>query len=193
MALISVVLLLTALGIFTYYLQLRISQNTFAHHHGCQIPPKRFARDPVLGIDHRVQDAKLTKAFQSLPAGAALFHQYGQTFRETTLFGTVLKTMSAENIHTIYALNGKDWGVQPFRLPAMRPFCGLGFITTDGSVWEHSRALLKPSFHKSNISDLTAFESSVSQFLSSVPKDGSTIDLQPLLSMLVSFVYLMAI
>ena len=188
MAFISAALILVGLGLFSYYLRIRIRQNNFAHHHGCQVPPKRSARDPILGIDRKLQDSKLAKAFQSLPAGAALFHEYGQTFRETTLFGTVLKTMSAENIHCIYGLKGKDWGVQPFRLPAMRPFCGMGFITTDGSVWEHSRALLKPSFHKSNISDLTAFESSVSQFLSGIPKDGSTIDLQPRLSMLVNFV-----
>lgn len=189
MAHLFAALILGAFGLFLYYLRIRLLQNSVAHHHGCELPPKRFSRDPILWIDLKAQDAKVAKAFQSLPAGAALFRQYGQTFRTTTLFSTVLKTMNAENIHTVYTLNAKDWGVQPFRLAAMRPFCGLGFITTDGLVWEHSRALLKPSFHKSIISDLTDFESSIKHFLSRIPKDGSTTDLQPLLSLLVSLLH----
>ncbi len=188
MAFVSAALIvLVVLGLFSYYLRVRMLQNSFAERHGCQAPPKRAAQDPILGIDRKLQDSKLSKAFQSLPAGVSLFHTYGQTFRETTILGTVIKTKSAENIHTIHGLKAKDWGIQLFRLPAMNPFCGKGFITTDGSIWEHSRALLKPSFHKGNISDLTAFESSVNQFLSGIPTDGSTIDLQPRLSLLVKF------
>lgn len=185
---ITTALILGGLVFFLYYLRIRVSQYTFARQHGCQLPPKRSTLDPILGIDHKLQDAKLAKAFRSLPTGAALFHQYGQTFRTATFFSTVMKTMNAENIQTVYALKGKDWGIQPFRLPAMRPFCGQGFITTDGPVWEHSRALLKPSFQKANLSDLTPFESSVSHFVGRIPKDGSTVDLQPLLSLLVNFI-----
>ena len=67
----------------------------------------------------------------------------------------------------------------------MRPFCGEGVLSTDGPAWEHSRTLLKPSFYKSNTSDLTIFEQSVEQFLERFPKDGSTVDLEALVSMLV--------
>ena len=37
----------------------------------------------------------------------------------------------------------------------------------------------------SNTSDLTIFEQSVEQLLERIPKDGSTVDLEPLVSMLV--------
>ena len=53
----------------------------------------------------------------------------------------------------------KYWGMQPIRLSAFDPFCGVGFVTTDGPIWEHARALLKPSFNKANISDLPILES----------------------------------
>ena len=187
MAFISVGLIPVVFGLLSYYLRIRIPQNDFAERHGCQALPKRAARDPILGLDRTLQDFRLSKAFQSLQTGASLFRQYGQTFRETTILGTVMKTRSTENIHVIDGLKAKDWGIQPFRLPPMNPFCGKGFITIDGLVWEHSRAPLKPSFHKDNISDLTAFESSVNQFLTDIPTDGSMIDLQPCLSLLVNF------
>ena len=134
MAFVSATLILVLFGLFSYYFRIRILRNGFAERHGCQAPPKRGAQDPILGIDRTLQDSKLSKAFQSLPAGASLFHTYGQTFRETMILGTVIKTRSAENINTIHGLKAKDWGIQPFRLPAMNPFCGKGFITTDGLV-----------------------------------------------------------
>ena len=126
------------------------------------------------------------KKIKILPNGAALHRKYGPTYRETSIFGTNLKTASEENIQTVLGLKAQDWGVRPFRFAGMRPFCGEGFLTADGSVWEHSRATLKPSFHKKNIADLTAFEHSLGQFLAHIPKDGSTIDLQSLVSSLVS-------
>lgn len=46
----------------------------------------------------------------------------------------MIKTRGAENIHIMHGLKTKDWGIQPFRLPAMDPFCGKGSIPTDGLV-----------------------------------------------------------
>ena len=50
----------------------------------------------------------------------------------------------------------------------------------DGPRWEHSRALLKPSFNKANMTDLSVFEGYVKMVVDQIPKDGSTVDLQPL-------------
>ena len=169
-------------GLALYYIQAWLSHSSFAHRNGCKPPPRRKTGDPILGLYKRIQDSKSAKAFKSLPAGAALHAELGQTFRETTLLGgTSLRTRDTENIQTVYGINGAHWGVEPFRLSAMQPFMGEGFITKDGPVWEHSRQLLKSSFHKNNISDLRAFEHSVRQLIAKIPRDGSTIDLQPLL------------
>ena len=68
----------------------------------------------------------------------------------------------------------------------MRPFCGEGLISTDGPKWEHSRASLKPFFHKSNISDLGVFEKSVERLIERLPKDGSVVNLEPYFSKMVN-------
>lgn len=186
MAKYYIAVIVGAVSLCLYYLIIHLSRRSLARSLGCQPPPKRPARDPLLAIDLKMQDAKASKVLQSLPEGTRRFRQLGRTFRSTTILGTSLKTMHAENIQAVFSSKGKDWGIQPFRLAAMTPFCGAGFITTDGAVWEHSRALLKPTFHKGNISDLTAFESSVKLMQDRIPKDGSTIDMQPLLSIMVS-------
>jgi len=51
---------------------------------------------------------------------------------------------------------------------------------TDGRLWEHSRALLKPAFARKEISDLPAFEVHVQNLLAKIPRDESTVDLRPL-------------
>lgn len=168
-----------------YFAPAYFVRNSLAQRHGCQLPPRRHTRDPILGIDCKIQDSKSSKELKTLPAGAALHRQYGSTYRETTIFGTTIKTADEENIHTVFGLKAKDWGVGPYRFAGMGPFCGEGFISTDGAPWARSRALLKPSFHKSNISDLTTFEHSVSRFLAQIPRDASTINLEELIAKLV--------
>ncbi|KAI9708436.1 MAG: hypothetical protein M1820_003896 [Bogoriella megaspora] len=122
-----------------------------------------------------------SSATGSLKQGAELHKRFGSTYRDPTFFGLSIKTKDTENIHAVFGYRSREWGVGPFRLAAMAPFCGEGLLTTDGAVWEHSRALLKPAFHKESISDLSAFEVLFGQILARVPRDGSTIDLQPLL------------
>ncbi|KAI1082057.1 cytochrome P450 [Whalleya microplaca] len=82
----------------------------------------------------------------------------------------------------MYSCPREPSGHQSFeRLPGMEYFCGRGFITTDGDTWRHSRKLLKPSFDLSNIRDLSILKEEVDTLLKQLPKDGSTVDLQPLL------------
>ena len=68
------------------------------------------------------------------------------------------------------------------------------FICVDLGVWTVSvgsnadsieigraaRDLIKPAFVRDEIADLAAFDRHVSRFLEHIPKDGSTVDLQPL-------------
>lgn len=67
----------------------------------------------------------------------------------------------------------------------MEFFCGRGFITMDGDVWQHSRKSPRPSFAKHNIADLNILSRKVGDLLTQLPKDGETIDLQPLLYIVV--------
>ncbi len=53
-------------------------------------------------------------------------------------------------------------------------------------IGEHSRALLKPSFDKAYSIDLFTLERYWRMLIDYIPRDGSTVDLQPLLFSLVS-------
>jgi cytochrome P450 len=68
----------------------------------------------------------------------------------------------------------------------MEYLCGRGFLTTDGEMWNHSRKLLKPTFSKNNILDLSPLSKELDKLLETIPADGSVIDLQPVLSNMVS-------
>lgn len=50
---------------------------------------------------------------------------------------------------------------------------------TDGEAWQHSRALVRPAFTKSQVADLSLFESHVAPLLQQMPRDGTTVDLGP--------------
>jgi cytochrome P450 len=97
------------------------------------------------------------------------FARHGTTFQLDSLFGSgTIVIIAPENLQAIYS-SVKDFGIQPIRLPMMEYFCGVGFLTTDGSIWQHSRKLLKPSFSKSNILDLSFLSREVDKlFLTSI-------------------------
>ena len=187
MMLISTGMLVGIVSLALYYLQAWFARRAFARQHGCQLPPKRRTPNFFLGVYSQIQASKSrsTKAFNSLPKGKTLHRKYGPTYRESSWFSTTLKTSDAANVQVIYGSKAKEYGVQPLRLVAMRPFCGEGMLTTDGSTWERSRTMIRPSFHKSNIFELSAFERSVKHLILRIPRDGSTVDFQSLISLMV--------
>ncbi len=53
-------------------------------------------------------------------------------------------------------------------------------LPPEGAAWQHSRALIRPAFTRTQVADLESFESHVQKLMAKVPKDGSTVDLAPL-------------
>ena len=156
-----------------------------SHANGCQ-PPKKYPHsDPFLGLDLFFKTGKLFEENRYLFDLLERYGKLGRTFETNLLGSPSINTIEPRNLQTIYVTKFVDWGVQPVRLPAQEPFCGRGFITTDGAQWEHTRALLKPSFNKANV-DLASLERGLQLVLSRIPRDGSVVDLQPLFLQLVS-------
>ncbi|KAL8980864.1 MAG: hypothetical protein Q9205_004182, partial [Flavoplaca limonia] len=114
-----------------------------------------------------------------LPELEARYGTYGSTF-QTNLFGTPsINTIEPENLQAVYSSNFKDWGIEPLRLPAQDPFCGRGFITTDGAAAEYSRALLKPGFNRANIvAGLAGLGKALEKMMGKILDDRGTVDLQ---------------
>lgn len=170
-----------------YYLAKTQRRRTLARTNGCQ-PPKKFPhKDPFLGLDVFFQTGKLFEENRYLPELVRRYKDHGSTFEVNSLGSSKINSIAPENLQAVWSSKFKDWGVGPIRLPALDPFCGSGFITTDGPVWEHSRALLKPSFNRANMTDLAALEKYLRMVIDRIPRDGSTVDLQPLLFSLVSY------
>ena len=174
--------IIVILGI-SYLTKLR-QRHGLSHANGCRPATKYPHWDPVLGLDLFFMTGKLFEENRYLPNLVERYAKLGRTFETNLLGSPSINTIEPRNLQTVYVAKSKDWGVQPVRLPAQEPFCGRGFITTDGTQWEHSRALLKPSFNRANI-DLVALERGLRLVLGRIPKDGSSVDLQPLFLQLV--------
>ncbi|KAF7890678.1 hypothetical protein EAF00_008993 [Botryotinia globosa] len=156
----------------------RVTRNKTARQYNCDIPLTYPHLDPISGMDPKFQEIQQSHHFLSKSP-----QEIWEAF-EVINFGTSsLKSIDKENIQAVYSTNHDDWGYEPSRPSVMGPFCGCGFITTDGDTWQKARALLRPTFSKSNISDLSAYRVAVEQFLRNIPDDGcTTVDLQPLLA-----------
>ena len=77
------------------------------------------------------------------------------------------------------------FGVEPLRLHLGEPFIGKGVFSTDGSYWQQSRELIKPMFARAQISDFLALDVHLDRLMDRIPADGSTVDLQALLKLMV--------
>lgn len=66
----------------------------------------------------------------------------------------------------------------------MMPIFGKGIFILDGTEWEHSRAMLRPNFVRSQVADLDVFERHIQKLIKRIPENGNTVDLSKLFFML---------
>lgn len=140
---------------------------------GCALPAFHRPKEPFLAFDFQMA------MYNQVSSLYHLHRRYGNTFQVDSLCGNpTLNTIAPENVRAINI--SKDFGVEPMRLAGMEYFCGRGFITTDGETWSQSRKFIKPSFGLSNLRDLATLSDEVDRLIAGLPKDRSTVDLQPL-------------
>ena len=101
----------------------------------------------------------------------------GNTFHVRLLLDDIIVTIEPDNVKTVMATKFKDFELSTRRKTAFLPLLGPGIFTTDGAAWQHSRDLLRPNFVRSQVGDLTTFETHVSHLIQEIPRDGSTVDL----------------
>ncbi|PVH96485.1 cytochrome P450 [Periconia macrospinosa] len=170
-AIISVVACLT---LFTLYLlQRQRRRNAIIHAHGGGKITQHYSWEPLTGIDFYM------KTQMEIPWQYHHHQRYGHTFTVCSLLSQpTIYTIAPENIRAVNS--EKAWGIEPLRLEGMEYFCGQGFLTTDGEIWQHSRKLLKPTFAKANLLDLSILSREFDQLVHDIPKEGTAVDLQPL-------------
>lgn len=181
----AVVLLYATIHVLSY-LQWTNARRRKMRELGCKDPPGYQHKDPLLGLDLYFDNIKAFKEKRFLENSTARFDKYGQTFKALSMGQVAVHTNDPKNYQAVHALNFSDYGVQPLRRAPTLPFLGEGVFTMDGPFWEHSRALIRPTFTRSNVANLPSFEVHLRAFFKIVPTDRSTVDLKPLLYKLVS-------
>lgn len=171
-----------------YRLYVTYTLRLTAQQHGCQPAARYKHKDPVFGLDVFLRTGDAIAKNQFLVEHQRRYDTYGHTFEALNFGSRAISSIHPENLRAVFSKNAADWGVQPLRLHNMSPFCGTGFITTDGADWKVSHDLLKPGFHRSNISDFGPLEEHLRILLQQVPKDGSKFDLQPYILRLVCLI-----
>jgi cytochrome P450 len=172
-----------------------IQNYRFAKAHGCEEPAALPQSERILGYGNFKQQVAMAKARNILGDGKRRFEEVGDTFSVVTMGRKLWITRDPENVKAILASNFKDFGIGK-RLNALGALLGQGIFTSDGTLWEHSRvsigsekgqqsaneyqALVRPSFTKGQVADLDTFETHIQHLFAKIPRDGSTIDLQPL-------------
>ena len=152
---------------------------------GCSTPSKYPHRDPLLGLDLFFSIVDSIKKGNTIVPDMRRFDELGKTYQAKSWGSTILFTMDSRNIQTMFTSAFDNFGVASLRYGPSVPLLGSGIFTTDGDQWDHSRNLIKPIFARAQISDLAYLEKHVKRMIDSIPRDGSTIDLQPLLKLLV--------
>lgn len=161
------------------------SRRKLIRQQGCQPPPALLQKDPLFGLDVVYQLLRSIKDRRRNMSMKEQVDTYGYTFQSKPYGTNKIFTIEPRNLQYIFSTKFESFGVAPVRLFAFRPLTGKGVMNTDGAFWEHSRALIRPTFARSQIANLSSLEEHVSKLIDLIPRDGSTVDLKPLFAHLV--------
>ena len=156
------------------------ARRILSQQHGCRDPPTQTFKDPLFALDGIYDVIQAVKTGTFLQNRRELYEVYGNTFASKLATTKTLNTIEPENFKAILATNFKDYVVGTGRRNAFGPVLGNSVIVADGAAWEHSRALLRPSFNRNQTRDLLTLETHVQALIGVIPHDGSTIDIQEL-------------
>ena len=109
------------------------------------------------------------------------------TVQKTVFDGTkLISTIEPTNLQAMLATQFHDFETGHRRRQIFGPLLGKSIFTSDGSFWEHSRALFRPQFSRENINDLESTDKACAALVTAVgapDAEGWTpgVALQPLL------------
>ena len=161
------------------------SRRALIKKHGCE-PIKRnpdynYFPNNVIGYRTLFENVAGIKQHNFLERIQNRYLRFGNnTMMQRIIFTDMIQTIEPDNLKTMLAVNFKDFSLGDRRTTAFIPFLGRGIFTTDGAAWQHSREMLRPNFTRSQVGDLTTFETHVSQLIKNLPRNGATVDLQEL-------------
>ncbi|KAM3504621.1 hypothetical protein MY11210_008292 [Beauveria gryllotalpidicola] len=152
---------------------------------GCLPEPRVRQWDPIFGLDIAIGQGRALQQNRYLEwlrdLHASMPHT--KTFSANYVGYRWIFSTEPEILKAVYATNFKSFGVEPIRQhpPGFKPFADKGVSTSDGDDWSFSRTLIKPFFERSVYVSTDRIKPFADKFMSLLPEDGETFDIQPLL------------
>ena len=146
-------------------------------HHKCQAPRSVSSKRHLLGLDVVVQMYRSYSRGQRNSGLKQQFDVYGHTFQAKPFGATRIFTIEPKNLKSVFG-ESQDWGIRQLRHDVFKPFVGQGVLNIDGNQWKNARALIQPTFNKSQFGSLDDFGVHLKRLIDVIPSDGSTVDLQ---------------
>lgn len=149
--------------------------------HGC-LPAKQRSHNPFFfGLKIISANLKALKNHKLLDLWSELLaSNNAHTIQQGVLGQTIIYTDDPENIKAILSTQFESWSLGKERIDSMTRYLGKGIFTTEGAAWKHSREMLRPCFERSQVADVSIMEKHTKRLIELIPKDGTTINLQPL-------------
>ncbi|KAL7781927.1 cytochrome P450 [Trichoderma afarasin] len=155
-----------------------LEQRKFARKNGCQPCQRIPQKERLIGYGLYRQEVALAREGRSLQEAQNRFQLFGDTFSGVVMGQFFISTIDPENVKALLSSQFSDFDSGKKGL--FGPFIGDSMLTTDGALWKHSRALVRPHLGKGQVEDLSKLEGHIQNLLTCLPKDGSTVDLQQL-------------
>lgn len=163
--------------------QLKSQREALIRQHGCEPPAANYPLPwwDLIGFRFIKEIVPAVRRQEMLPCFASMHQKYGLTFDFKPLLSRrTIFSDDAENLKCMMSTKFDDWVAADLRKEALGLLLGDGIFTTDGAFWAHSRALVRPQFEKSQVSEqVEHFEKHLSMLFANI-EDGKIVDLQDL-------------
>lgn len=153
-------------------------------------PKSTLKMTPYLALICLLAMGKAMKSRDLLSFSTRLFETHGRTFQYNSWSRTAIMTMQPGNIQVVLSISFWNFVVVPIKAkPSKNKKPGTGnalmpkvILTVDGAIWEHARSLIKPTFPDSRLPTSFSWKGiqCFNKLLDPIPRDGSTVDLVPL-------------
>lgn len=162
-----------------YTYSVYVKRRSHAKSHGCE-EPTTLRQESFLGYGMLRDSFEALRNSTYLRLGKQRFDDNGDTFAFKQMGKLGVLTNDPINVKAILSTQFQDFGVGKRRAEAFEPLIGHGIFTADGASWESARKLVKPSFSRGQLDDISTFEPHLQNFVADLPDDIEAVDLQPL-------------
>ncbi|KAI2464671.1 putative N-alkane-inducible cytochrome P450 [Annulohypoxylon bovei var. microspora] len=178
-------IILGALGLGAVFLIIRfiarqLEIRAFKKANGCLPPPREPQPEHIIGLAAWRRLRRERRDRITLKETTRRAKELGYTSSLVMAGNHFTVTVDPVNLKHMLATNFNDFGLGPREVP-LGPVLSGGIFISDGEAWQHSRALIRPAFTRTQVADLSSLESHTQDLLQRIPKgDGVTFDLKPL-------------